>query len=92
MISYSDATVTAPNHHLIMRSNVLLATTHATVHNCRGCFVIKLHLILLISGQNQTRPMCGDNWAVHLGLLWRAAQAQPRQCYTFFEVFFIFLF
>ena len=31
MIGYSDVTVTAPNHPLIMRSNVLLVTTHATV-------------------------------------------------------------
>ena len=31
MIGYSDTTVTAPNHILIMKSNVLLATAHATV-------------------------------------------------------------
>ena len=31
MIGYSDTTVTAPNHSLIMRSNVLLATAHAIV-------------------------------------------------------------
>ena len=31
MIGYSDATVTAPNHSLIMRLKILLATTHATV-------------------------------------------------------------
>ena len=31
MIGYSDATVTTPNHPLTMRSNALLATTHATV-------------------------------------------------------------
>ena len=31
MIGYSDATITAPNHPLIMRSKALLATTHATV-------------------------------------------------------------
>ena len=31
MIGYIDATVTAPNHSLIMRSNALLGTTHATV-------------------------------------------------------------
>ena len=31
MIGYSDATVTAPNHPLIMRSKTLLATAHATV-------------------------------------------------------------
>ena len=31
MISYNDATVTASNHPLIMRSKALLATTHATV-------------------------------------------------------------
>ena len=31
MIGYSDATVTAPNHPLIMRSNTLLATSHDTV-------------------------------------------------------------
>ena len=31
MIGYSEVTVTAPNHPLIMRSNALLATAHATV-------------------------------------------------------------
>ena len=31
VIGYSDTTVTAPNHPLIMRSKVLLVTTHATV-------------------------------------------------------------
>ena len=31
MIGYSDATVTTPNHPLIMRSKTLLATTYATV-------------------------------------------------------------
>ena len=31
MIGYNDATVTTPNHPLIMRSKALLATTHATV-------------------------------------------------------------
>ena len=31
MIGYSDATVTVPNHPLIMRSYALLVTTHATV-------------------------------------------------------------
>ena len=31
MIGYSDATVSAPNHPLIMRSNALLVTAHATV-------------------------------------------------------------
>ena len=31
MIGYSDATVTVPNHSLIMRSNALLPITHATV-------------------------------------------------------------
>ena len=31
MIGYSDATVTAPNHSLIMRPNTLLVTSHATV-------------------------------------------------------------
>ena len=31
MIGYSDATVTASNHSLIIRLNVLLATIHATV-------------------------------------------------------------
>jgi len=31
MIGYSDATVAALNHPPIMRSNVLLATSHATV-------------------------------------------------------------
>ena len=31
MIGYGDATVTAPNHPLIMRSKSLLATVHATI-------------------------------------------------------------
>jgi len=31
MIGYNDATVTAPNHFLIMRSKTLLATAYATV-------------------------------------------------------------
>ena len=31
MIGYSDATVTAPNHSLIVRSNVSLARVAATV-------------------------------------------------------------
>ena len=31
IIGYSDPTVTVPNHSLIMLSNALLATTHATV-------------------------------------------------------------
>ena len=31
MIDHSDATVTTHNHSIIMRSNVLLATIHATV-------------------------------------------------------------
>ena len=31
MIDDSDATVTTPNHSIIMRSNILLATIHATV-------------------------------------------------------------
>ena len=31
MIGYSNATVTTPNHPLIMRSKALLATAHAAV-------------------------------------------------------------
>ena len=31
MIGYIDATVTTSNHFLIMRSKILLATSHATV-------------------------------------------------------------
>ena len=31
MIDYNDATVITSNHPLLMRSKVLLATTHATV-------------------------------------------------------------
>ena len=31
MIGYNDATVTIPNHSLIMRSKTLLATSYATV-------------------------------------------------------------
>ena len=51
MIGYSDATVTAPNHPLIIRSNTSLATVPLPYHNCGGDFVIKLYLIPLISGQ-----------------------------------------
>ena len=53
MIGYSDATVTTPNHPLIMRSKTLLATTYATVP--RDYFVIRLHLISLISGQKREK-------------------------------------
>ena len=51
MIGYSDATVTAPNHPLIIRSKTSLATVLLHYHNCGGGFVIKLHLIPLINGQ-----------------------------------------
>ena len=47
IIGYNDATVTASNHHLIIRSKTLSATTHATVHNYGVYFIIKLHLISL---------------------------------------------
>ena len=68
IIGYSDATITASNHPLIIRSNILSAITHATVHNYGVYFIIKYYLISLISGQrrksfykkkftsNQTRP------------------------------------
>ena len=52
MIGYSDATVTAPNHPLIIRSQTSLATV--VYYNCGGGFVIRLHLIPQISGQPNT--------------------------------------
>ena len=52
MIGYSDATVTALNHPLIMRSKTSLARATATVHSCGGNFVIRLYLIPLISSQS----------------------------------------
>ena len=39
MIGFSNATVTVPNHSLIERSNILLATAHATSY-----FVIRFYL------------------------------------------------
>ena len=39
MIGYSRATVTVSNHSLIKRSNILLATAHATNY-----FIIKFYL------------------------------------------------
>ena len=53
MIGYSDGTVIIHNHPRITRSKVLLITAHATLqyHNYRDCFIIKFHLISLISSQ-----------------------------------------
>ena len=51
MIGYSDATVTTPNYHLIVRSKTLLATVTTTMLLLWRCFVIRFYLILLISGQ-----------------------------------------
>jgi len=51
MIGYSDATVTTPNHTLLVRPKALLATVLLQHHGCGGGFIIRLHLILLISGQ-----------------------------------------
>ena len=52
MIGYSDATVTMPNHHLIVRSNTSLYTVPLQYHNCEVGFVIRLYLICLINGQS----------------------------------------
>ena len=51
MIDYSVATVTAPDRLLVVRSNALIATVLLRYHSCGGDFVIRLHLIFLISGQ-----------------------------------------
>ena len=58
MIGYSDATVTKPNHLQIMRSKVSLAAVLLQHHSCGGCFVIRLHLISLISGQSDEKFSC----------------------------------
>ena len=56
MIGYSNATVTALNHPLIMRSKASLGRATDTVplqYHSSGCnFVIRLYLISLISGQS----------------------------------------
>ena len=52
MIVYSDATVTALNHPLIVRSKTSLARALLQYHSCVGNFVIRLYLIPLINGQN----------------------------------------
>ena len=52
MIGYSDATVTALNHPLIMRSNTSLARALLQYHSCGGNFVIRFYLIPLISSQS----------------------------------------
>ena len=66
MIGYSDATVTMPNHPLIARSKASLDSFRGLHRGCGGGFVIRLYLILVISGQsrvkifsphNQTRPV-----------------------------------
>ena len=46
MIGYSDATVTASNHPLIVRSKTSLAKVTAIVSSCGVSFIIRLHLIL----------------------------------------------
>ena len=51
MIVYIIATVIVPNHLLIVRSNASIATVLLRYHSCGGGFVIRLHLIFLISGQ-----------------------------------------
>ena len=52
MIGYSDVTVTALNHPLVVRSNASLATMLLQYHSYGGSFVIRLYLIPLISGQS----------------------------------------
>ena len=49
MIGYNDATVTAHNHPLIVRSNASLDTVLLQYHSCESVFVIRLYLIPLIS-------------------------------------------
>ena len=47
-ISYSDATVTALNYSLIVRSKTSLVRVSATVPYCGCNFIIRLYLIPLI--------------------------------------------
>ena len=49
LINYSDATVTALNYSLIVRSKASLLLQY---HSSGGDFVIRLYLIPLIGGQN----------------------------------------
>ena len=51
MIGYSDAIVNTHDRPLIVRSNVALATELLQYHSCGVNFIIRLHLIPLISGQ-----------------------------------------
>ena len=51
LISYSDATVTALNYSLIVRSKTSLVRVKQ-YHSCESNFVIRLYLIPLINGQN----------------------------------------
>ena len=55
MIGYSDATVTTSNHPIIARPKISLATVLLQYHNCGDSFVIRLHLIPLISGQSDEK-------------------------------------
>ena len=56
MIGYSDATIITPNYLQIMRPKASLATVLLLqYHSCGGCFVIRLHLIPLISDQNDKK-------------------------------------
>ena len=52
LISYSDATVTALNYSLIVRSKALLVRVLLQYHSCEYNFVIRLYLIPLIGGQS----------------------------------------
>ncbi|KAG2534833.1 hypothetical protein PVAP13_9NG087473 [Panicum virgatum] len=58
-VCYSDTTVTTPNHLQTMRSKVSLAAVLLQCHSCGGCFVIRLHLILLINGDVNCF-LCGE--------------------------------
>ena len=52
MIRYSNATVPCTNPSLIVQSKTSLDTLLLQYHSCEGGFVIRLHLIPLISGQS----------------------------------------
>ena len=67
LISYIDATVTALNHPLIVRSKASLASAVLQYHSCGGNFIIRLYLIPLISSQNivsliKTFPPFNQTW------------------------------
>ena len=57
LIGYSDTTVTTPNYLQIIRSKALLTAVLLQYHSCGDYFVIRLHLILLISGEKDKKKL-----------------------------------